>query len=135
MNIRMEKTVALVMALAKLHNYCINANDNNISANTARDECTSEINDAVPLVQVEGHGEGSDVVPEQLLHGGEHFDDIGHAGRRCIQRSYKLVTNGLLPREQLHSYITAIGVTRPNSVQQYNVNFNPRYHYHKLQRR
>jgi hypothetical protein len=37
-NIRIEKTVALVVALAKLHNYCINANDNDISANTARDE-------------------------------------------------------------------------------------------------
>jgi hypothetical protein len=55
-NIRIKKTVALVMALAKLHNYCINANDNNISANTARGKWTSEINSAVPLVQVEGHG-------------------------------------------------------------------------------
>ena len=48
MNIRIEKTVALVVALAKLHNYCINANGNDISANTARDEWTSEINGAVP---------------------------------------------------------------------------------------
>jgi SAM-dependent methyltransferase len=49
MNIRIEKTVALVVALAKLHNYCINANDNDISANTARDKWTSEINGAVML--------------------------------------------------------------------------------------
>jgi hypothetical protein len=39
----------------------------------------SEINDAVPSVQIEGHHEGSAdmLVPEQLLHGGRHFDDIG----------------------------------------------------------
>ena len=116
MNIRIEKTVALVMALAKLHNYCINANDNNISANTARDKWTSEINGAVPLVRVEGHNEGSaDVVPEQLLHGGERFDDIGYAGRCRRKRHYKSMTNNApLPREQLHSYIAAIGVTRPS---------------------
>jgi hypothetical protein len=121
-NIRIEKTVALVVALAKLHNFCIDANDNDISANTARDEWTSEINGAVPLVPVEGHDESSesslgDVIPEQLLHGGEHFDDIGHAGRRRRQRHYELATNAPLPREQLHSYIAAIGVTRPSSVQ------------------
>jgi hypothetical protein len=113
-NIRIEKTVALVVALAKLHNYCINANDNDISANTARDKWTSKINGAVPLVRVEGHDEGSVVVPEQLLHGGDHFDDIGHAGRRRRQRHYELVTNAPLPREQLHSFIAAIGVTRPS---------------------
>ena len=117
MNIRIEKTVALVVALAKLHNFCINARDTDVSANTAHDEWLSEINGAVPLVQVEGHGEGSDVVPEQLLHGGEHFDDIGHAGRCHRLRHYKLVSSAPLPREQLHSHITAIGVTRPNSVQ------------------
>jgi hypothetical protein len=107
------------MALAKLHNYCIIiAKDNHIYANTATDESTSEINYAVPLVQVEGHDEGSaDVVPEQLLHGGEHFDDIGYAGCRRRQRHYESMTNAPLPREQLHSYVAAIGVTRPSVVQ------------------
>ncbi len=98
MNIRIEKTVALVVTLVKLQNFCINANDNHISANTARDKWTSEINSAVPLVPVEGHNEGSeshlsDVVPAQLLHGGEHFDDIGHKGRCCRQHHHELVTN------------------------------------------
>jgi hypothetical protein len=92
----------------------IKVNDNDISASTARDEWTSEINGAVPLVRVEGHNEDSDVVPEQLLHGGEHFDDIGHAGRRRRQRHYELATNAPLPREQLHSYIASIGITRPS---------------------
>ena len=87
MNIRIEKTVALVVALAKLHNFCINAKDKDIAARTANDKWASIINDAVPLDLIEGHNrEGSelllsDVVPEQLLHGNEHFDDIGYAGR------------------------------------------------------
>jgi hypothetical protein len=62
--------------------------NNDISANTARDKWASEINGAVPLVPVEDHGEGFasrliDGVPEQLLHAGDHFDDIGHAGHRA----------------------------------------------------
>jgi hypothetical protein len=106
------------MTLTKLHNYFIKVNDNDISANTAREKWTSEFNGAVPLVPVEGCDEGSEsrrlsnVVPEQLLHGGEHFDDIGHAGRCCRQRRYELVTNAPLPREQRHSYIASTGVTR-----------------------
>jgi hypothetical protein len=43
-NITIEKTVALVIALAKLHNYFINGNDNGISANTASDDWISEVN-------------------------------------------------------------------------------------------
>ena len=118
-NIRIEKTVALVVALAKLHNFCINAKDKDIAARTANDEWASEINGAVPLVPVEGSDTSdlnqSDVVPEQLLHGGEHFDDIGHAGRRRRQRHYEFATNTPLPREQLHSYISTMGYTRPRT--------------------
>ena len=119
-NIRIEKTITLVIALAKLHNYCIDANDNDISANTARDEWASEINGAVPLVPVEDHGEGSgsrlsDIVPEQLLHAGDHFDDIRHAGRRSRHRYYQSVSNGVpLLGEQLHDYIEADRYRRPS---------------------
>jgi hypothetical protein len=51
-NIRIKKTVALVVALAKLHNFCINARHTNVSANTAHDEWLSEINGAIPLIPV-----------------------------------------------------------------------------------
>ncbi len=57
---------------------------------------------------------GNEVIPEQLLHGGHHFDDIGTAGRRTRQRRYERIANGApLPREALHSYVASIGVTRP----------------------
>jgi hypothetical protein len=91
-NIRIKKAVALVVALAKLHYFCINARDTNVSANTAHD--------AVPLVPVEGCDQGSEsrlssLVPQQLLHGGEHFDDIERPGICRRERSYRHV---LLPR-------------------------------------
>jgi hypothetical protein len=115
-NITIEKTVALVIALAKLHNCSINANGNDISANTASDEWISEINGDVPLVPLEGHDDGSPnvLVPEELLHGGEHFEDVGRRGRRQRERCYNAMSNAPLPREQLHSYIAEIGVTRPS---------------------
>lgn len=118
MNVTVQKTVALVLALAKLHNYCIDAQDDSRDvSHTASDEWVTEINGGVPLVPVaaEFQSGNNDVVPEQLLHGGHHFDDIGGAvGRRNRQRRYVYEADGVqLPREALHSYIESIGVTRP----------------------
>jgi hypothetical protein len=118
MNVGIAKTVALVVALAKLHNYCIDADERDIASNTARDEWNSEVNGAVPLAPVDEDLQhaGNEVIPEQLLHGGHHFDDIGTAGRRTRQRRYQRTANGApLPRESLHSHIASIGVTRPTA--------------------
>ena len=115
MNVGIAMTVALVVALAKLHNYCIDADERDIASNTALDEWISEVNGAVPIVQVNEDLQhaGNDIIPEQLLHGGHHFDDIGTAGRRTRQQQYKRAANGApLPREALHSHIASIGVTR-----------------------
>jgi hypothetical protein len=70
----------------------------------------------VPLVTVEGHHQDSEsslssLIPQQLLHGGEHFDDIGRPG---ICRQVRPFRRVFLPREQLHLYIASIGITRPN---------------------
>jgi hypothetical protein len=58
-----------------------------------------------------------DLIPEQLLNGGNHFDDVGgYAGRNNMQRRYNYVseTDGVaLPHDQLHSYIASNGVTQP----------------------
>jgi len=51
MNVTVHKTVALVLALAKLHNYCIDAEDGNSDlTHTASDEWLTEVNGGVPLV-------------------------------------------------------------------------------------
>ena len=118
MNVTVQKTVALIMALAKLHNYCIDAADGNSNLMpTADDEWSTEVNGGVPLVAPAGDSTNQDVIPEQLLDGGNHFDDVGgHAGRRNMQRRYNYIsaTDGVpLPRDRLHSHIADIGVTRP----------------------
>ena len=79
MNVSIKRTVALVLALAKLHNYCIDQSDNSDLTYVANDERLHELNGAVPLVatqDLQSTG-NNDVIPEQLMDGGHHFDDIG----------------------------------------------------------
>ena len=89
MNISVAKTVALVIALANLHNFSIDADDSIIACNTVMDEWMSEVNGAIPLVPVEESLKqtANEVTPDQLLNGGgHHFDDIGTTGRRTRKR-------------------------------------------------
>jgi hypothetical protein len=55
------------------------------------------------------------MIPEQLINGSHHFDDLGGInGRYNRQWRYNFVsktTREPLPRDQLHSYIASIGVT------------------------
>lgn len=125
MNVRILKTVALVIALAKLHNFCIDADDGNSDlAQTADDEWNTEVNGGVPMVNVvrqdDNTSEEDAVVPSQLMDVGHHSDDIGGAsGRQNRQRRYNNASDidGVpLPRDRLHSYIQSIGLTRPTPI-------------------
>ena len=121
MNVAVHKTVALVLALAKLHNYCIDAEEQaycDTAFSSAADEWRSEENGAIPLVRTPQHSESSTsgVTPRQLLDGGNHFDDIGINGRYNRQRRYNYIseTAGIaLPRDRLHSFVADSGITRP----------------------
>ena len=75
MNVSVAKTVALVIVLAKLHNYCIDADDSNVACNTAVGEWMPEVNGTVPLVPVEESLQQTayEVIPDQLLNRGHHF--------------------------------------------------------------
>jgi DDE superfamily endonuclease len=118
MNVSVKKTVALVLALAKLHNYCI---DNDVSHcdvafMSAADEWRNEMNGAVPLVETQHSESNHDVAPRQWLDGGHHFDDIGLTERYNRQRRYNYIsrTNGItLPRDRMHSFVASVGLTRP----------------------
>jgi hypothetical protein len=61
MNVAVHKTVALVLALAKLHNYyCIDAEEQaycDTPFGSAADEWRSKENGAIPLVQTQQHSE------------------------------------------------------------------------------
>ena len=117
MNVTVQKTVALVLALAKLHNYCIDADGNSDLAYTASDEWQTEVNGAVPLVTAQDSQSTCEVVPEQLLDGGHHFDNIGGVNGRCNRQrryNYMTATDGTpLQRDRLHSQVASTGLTRP----------------------
>ena len=56
------------------------------------------------------------VVPDQLLDGGHHFDDIGERGRRIRWRRYNSLSTQSrvpLPRERMHELVCDAGLTRP----------------------
>ena len=79
MNLSIRKTLAFVLALAKLHNFCVDRSDNSDLTYVAKDEWLHELNGAVPLVttwDLQSTG-NNNVIPEQLVDGGHHFDDIG----------------------------------------------------------
>lgn len=118
MNVTIRKTVALVLALAKLHNFCIDSSDTCNHMQIAADEWHQEMNGAVPLVagqRSQAAGNNDIAVPEQLMHVGHHFNDIGGTrGRRDRQRRYNNANHGEpLPRDRLHSQVMDRNLTRP----------------------
>jgi hypothetical protein len=64
MNVGVHKNfVALVLVLAKLHNYCIDADDNSDPTSTASDEWQTEVrNSGVPLVATGDQSSSHDVI-------------------------------------------------------------------------
>jgi hypothetical protein len=125
MKVSIKRTVALVIALAKLHNYCIDCDSGRVLApSTASDQWQSELHGAIPLVATTEHQRG--VTPTQLLDGGQHFDDIGINGRYNRQRRYNYMadTGGIppLPRDRLHSLVESLGLTRPSLATRIRIN-------------
>ena len=123
LNMSVRKTVALVLALAKLHNYYIDANNSANPPSTANDAWENEVNGAVPLVQTQ-HSDSMDegITPQQLLDGGNHFDDVGGTHGRNIRQlryNYMARTQDIaLPRDVMHSLVASAGLTRPAFIQQ-----------------
>jgi hypothetical protein len=120
--ISVSKTISLVMALAKLHNFCIDEEGMPSASNSfggnydipsmlPLDEDNIERRGrigAVPLTQVEHAGD--QLVPQDLLDGGNHFNDIDPNERRRLERrNYNMI----LPRDQLRLLIETKGLERP----------------------
>ena len=118
-NITIKRGVALVVALARLHNFCIDETDAKANVDSmdttscvvpalpARDELDIEQEGAVPV----------DPTPEQLLHGGQHFDDIDVRYAQRTARRFARMGNALLrdiPRNRLHSIVANANLTRPS---------------------
>ena len=119
MSVSVKKTVALVCALGKLHNFCIDTeSDVDVPMPTPADEWEIEMGGGVPLVPAPGAAKSSrDVIPDQLLDGGNHFDDLEYRGRYNRQRRYNYLSaqsHTPLPHERLHELVRGAGLTRPN---------------------
>jgi hypothetical protein len=124
--ISVKRTVALVVALAKLHNFCIDATDDNTvfdSDNTPDPDVvatTSRLRrrphrGAVPLVATHRKDHGTtEEIPVSLLDGGEHFLDHPRGTRRS-DNNHRVVasTDALLPRELMLRVVVGSGMVRP----------------------
>ena len=95
-HVSVQKAVALVLALAKLDKYYIDADGVSNLTYTASNERQHNINGAVvPLVATGDSQEpsGHDVVSEQILDRGNHFDNIGGVNGRCNrQQGYNTIS-------------------------------------------
>ncbi len=74
----MKQSVALVLALAQIHNCCINEQQF-MEALTARDTRRIERVDTVPI---EGDNVTDVLLPTQLIGGGDHFQGVDRNVRR-----------------------------------------------------
>ena len=117
----MSKITSLVMCLCRLHNFCINeriqatesgsgdGTVNGVPPLLLEDEVEITANGGIPLER----NSLNNASPEQLLHGGEHFDEFSRSSRRHLERQARLDVDGELPRETLLYQVAATGLRRP----------------------
>jgi hypothetical protein len=115
MNISVKRAVALVIALAKLHNFCIDEDEDvDVPPISAVDELEIELNGGVPLVRRSTtDASATTPIPLQLIGGGNHFDDMDRPTRRSRERQYQSQASSALPRDQLHDLIAEANLCRP----------------------
>ena len=103
--------------LCRLHNFLIDATDEpDIPAeNTVVDNLNLVMNGAISVVEEE-RGNGTESirvsVPNDLLDGGEHFDEVDRAdlNRRVVRAGGG---NEILPREMVLAHVSERNLRRP----------------------
>jgi len=96
----LKKTGQLVMCLARLHNFCINGRLGAAPPSLATD---SAVTSSFGGIELEAN-EMNENSPEQLLHGGGHFEGTVLATaeqRRNHQRRAHRANGGVLPQDLL----------------------------------
>ena len=107
------KIIALVNALSKLHNFCIDekdGNDNNKIPEHLNADNQHMMNDSegyVPMELNEVHGT---LLPSALMDGGHHFADIPRHIRRQHERQHNISE---LPWQRLLKQVIDSHLTRP----------------------
>lgn len=110
-NTPMKRVVSSVVAMAKLHNYLIDC-DEDVPDQTATDAFESEMNGGVPLVTMPDAPEEAIGTPAQLNGVGHHLDDVTPARRRQTVRRFQRMAE-VLPRSQMFNDVTERNLTRP----------------------
>lgn len=98
------KTTRLVVALAKLHNFCIDENEI-VTPHIPRDELNIRSSDS-GSVPMEVRAGTRHEVPAQLIGAGHHFGDIPAHLRRSTRADR-------LPRDLMLEHVIRVGMTRP----------------------
>ena len=113
MGISIKKTIALVVALAKLHNFCIDEHDEEIPILSSVDKLQTDLRGGIALSQEE---QNTILVPRALMDGGNHHEDSGTFGHRNRERQAQRQAASLnqeLPRERLFSQVSALNLLCP----------------------
>ena len=118
-----KKIVSIVECLCRLHNFLINVKKENnvVPAHTAQDELNLALDGAIPMPfrQLEELNGESIVLPDQILHGGHHFDDDPNqeARRSCTENSARAQSGGSvsLPREIMYNKVKDGDFRRPTA--------------------
>lgn len=112
--LRIRRIIALVNALAKLHNFCIDEKDGydkNSLLQPLSSDTLNMMNDADGFVPMEASSEHGMLLPTALMNGGHHFQDVPRNVRRQNERQY---LDGNLPRQRLLQQVIDSHLKRPN---------------------
>ncbi len=109
--LRIRRIIALVNALAKLHNFCIDENDKNNLLQPLSSDTLNMMNDANGYVPMEASREHGMHLPMVLMNGGDHFHDVPRNVRRQNERQY---SDANLPRQRLLQQVVDSHLKRPN---------------------
>jgi DDE superfamily endonuclease len=105
-NITVIKTTALTMCLCRLHNFCIDNRESTASVGRYQDIAIIEAEGGLPLV-------GENMRPNQLLDGGEHFNDVS---RNVYCRRVDNILGPTLSREIMLQHVIDSDKCRPKPV-------------------
>jgi hypothetical protein len=112
----LRKVTAFTMCLYSLHNFCI---DRRIANCTSLDQDRAFWAARGGVCVQPNHDGANELDPEQLLHGGEHYDDYSCNIYRQAEHSGLWNANGILPRDVLHESVINQGLQRPAEVLKY----------------
>jgi DDE superfamily endonuclease len=107
-NYGIRKSTSLVIALCRLHNYCIDQRLSEVPTALAADTLEIVSNGGIPLIRTSEN----ESRPEQLLDVGAHNDDTSAFCHRQFAK-HGMGKNDEVPREYLHAKIVQGGYQRP----------------------